>query len=164
MLAGQARLGMAGQLRGDGPLSRGAQHGTEVGDLETECGALNTLGILQCYLEDDTAGLDADRVGTGAGAIGDAYQQWRSLWNRYVCAAESGHLEEAVARTRTARREVPRIGYGHQLPELYWHLQTELTDLGRFDEAVLPHEGAPSIRGRRRGGDLRRLAAHSRVR
>lgn len=152
VLAGQARLlVMAGQLRQAlAPCQEAVTAAREVGDPETECDALNTLGILQCYLEDDVEGLDTiESALVLSRQIGDAYQQWRALWNRYVCAAESGHLEEAVERARVALVEVPRIGYGHQLPELYWHLQTELTDLGRFEEA----RGALDEAKRRFGAD-----------
>lgn len=131
MLSG--RLGRAHAVCGDA-----VAMARRVGAADVTCDALVTLGTLQCYLDDDSAGIALlEEALAMAGAAGDAHQQMRGLWNLYVCAAESGRLDEAARRARAALDTLPRIGHGHLLPELYRHLQSELVSLGRFDEAHL---------------------------
>jgi DNA-binding CsgD family transcriptional regulator/tetratricopeptide (TPR) repeat protein len=137
-LAGYSgRLSLLGQLREAGTVAEQAVvMARDVGAAGVECGALNTLGVVTCYLDDDVRGLrQIEDALTLAKAIGDPYQQMRSHWNLHVCASEAGRWEESVARARQAIAELPRLGHGHQLPEMYRYLQEDLVRLGRFDDA-----------------------------
>ncbi|HEX6338389.1 MAG TPA: AAA family ATPase [Jiangellaceae bacterium] len=138
VLAGYSgRLSLLGQLREAGAVAEQAvAMAREVGAAVVECGALNTLGVVTCYLDDDVKGLhQIEDALTLAKEIGDPYQQMRSHWNLHVCASEAGRWEESVARARQAIAELPRLGHGHQLPEMYTYLQEDLVKLGRFDQA-----------------------------
>lgn len=138
VLAGYSgRLSLLGRLREAGTVAEQATDmAREVGATVVECGALNTLGVVTCYLEDETKGLhQIEAAMTLAKQLGDPYQQMRSLWNLEVCSSEAGRWEDSIAQARLAIAELPRLGHGHQLPEMYAYLQEDLVKLGRFDEA-----------------------------
>ena len=77
VLAGYSgRLSLLGQLREAGHVAEQAVvMAREVGVAVVECGALNTLGVVTCYLDDDAKGLRRiEDALTLATAIGDPYQ------------------------------------------------------------------------------------------
>ena len=103
---------------------------------QVECRALNSLGVTTCFLEDDAKGLAQIEAALDlAISVSDPYQQMRGQWNLFVCASESGRWEQAILWARRGIAELPRLGYGHLLPELYSYLQEYFLRLGRFKEA-----------------------------
>jgi len=135
--------GWAGRLSTLGRLREAREAGAEAvamaGDLREsaiECDALNTVGAVNCYLDDEAVGLaQIDAALALAKACGDSHQQMRAFWNAAVCRSENGRWEEAIERYRTAIAELPRLGLAHLLPELYMYLAQDLVWLGRWDEA-----------------------------
>ncbi|MGB7860786.1 MAG: AAA family ATPase [Acidimicrobiia bacterium] len=138
VLAGQAgRLSLLGRLNEARSVAEEAlEIARAVGATGIEANVLNTLGVMTCFIEDYTKGLHQIEAALElARAGGDSYQQMRSYWNMSVAASEAGHWEEAIALGREAIEAMPRLGHGHQLPELYCYLQDDLMTLGRFFEA-----------------------------
>jgi tetratricopeptide (TPR) repeat protein len=138
VLAGYAGdMLVRGRLHEAGEASRQAvEMARQVGARHIECRALNTLGVVTIFLENASKGLaQIEAALEMAVTIGDPYQQMRGHWNVMVCAAESGRWERAIAAARRAVTELPRLGYGHQLPEMYSYLQEYFLKLGRFGEA-----------------------------
>ena len=135
--------GWAGRLSTLGRLREARDAGAEavamavdLGETVIECDALNTLGVANCYLDDETVGLaQIDQALALAKACGDSHQQMRAHWNAGVGRSENGRWDEAIQRYRTAIDELPRLGLAHLLPELYTYLAQDLTVLGRWDEA-----------------------------
>lgn len=138
VLAGQAgRLSTLGRLREvRAILEEAVEMARAVGSALVECEALNTLGVVTCYLDDDAAGLA--QIGKAlelARACGDSQQQMRAYWNLAVCTAEAGRWEEAIGHYRAAIAALPRLGLAHLVPELYAYAAQDLVTLGRWDEA-----------------------------
>lgn len=135
--------GLAGRLSTAGHLHEARRRAEEaiamareVGSILVECDAMNTLGAVNCYLDDDAVGLaQIEEAMTLATSIGDAHQQMRAYWNLGVLRAESGRIEEAIEQYRTAIEELPRLGLAHLLPELYAYTAEDLTRIGRWDAA-----------------------------
>jgi DNA-binding CsgD family transcriptional regulator/tetratricopeptide (TPR) repeat protein len=135
--------GWAGRLSTLGRLREARDAGAEavamavdLGEAAIECDALNTLGAVNCYLDDEVVGLaQIDAALALAKGCGDSHQQMRAHWNAAVCRSENGRWDEASERYRTAIEELPRLGLAHLLPELYMYLAQDLIWLGRWDEA-----------------------------
>lgn len=135
--------GWAGRLSTLGRLREARDAGAEavamavdLGEAAIECDALNTLGTVNCFLDDVTVGLaQIDQALALAKACGDSHQQMRAHWNAAVCRSENGRWAEAIQRYRAAIEELPRLGLAHLLPELYMYLAQDLMCLGRWDEA-----------------------------
>ena len=153
VLAGQAaRLTTLGRLREvRATLEHAMGMAREVGATLVESDALNTIGVVTCYLEDESVGLDQIATALAlAQACGDSHQQMRAYWNLAVCTAEAGRWAEAIDHYRTAIDALPRLGLAHVVPELYAYAAQDLLTLGRWDEArALVDEAARRFPSRR---------------
>ena len=153
VLAGHAaRLTTLGRLRDvRAILAEAIDMAREVGATLVECDALITMGVVTCYLDDESAGLAGISAAlTLAQECGDSHQQMRGYWNLAVCTAEAGRWAEAIDHYRTAIAALPRLGLAHLVPELYAYAAQDLVTLGRWDEArALVDEGVRRFPSRR---------------
>lgn len=106
------------------------------GATDIESRALHLLGFTTCFLDDVSEGIAQLRAGVAlARQAGHPLYQAMAMWNLYVAAVEAARWDDAVDAARSAIVELPRLGSGHKVPEMYAYLQQDLARLGRFDEA-----------------------------
>ncbi len=135
--------GVAGQLMTHGRYTearayadRAADEARTTSSAIAEADALNTLGVLATVIDDVELGLATMQEALAlAEQSGDAHQQMRAYWNTMACLSDAGEWERALRAFRIATEQLPRLGQGHLLPELYVNAADILMKLGRWDEA-----------------------------
>ena len=135
--------GLAGQLMTDGQYIEARRFATEAAEMARACGsvlaesdALNTLGVLATMIDDVERGIALIRAARElAEQSGDPHQQMRSYWNAVSCLSDAGDWERALVAFHEAEAQLPRLGLGHLLPDLFANAADILLRLGRWDEA-----------------------------
>jgi DNA-binding CsgD family transcriptional regulator/tetratricopeptide (TPR) repeat protein len=121
---------------------------TDAGSALSAISAKNTLGNAMAITEDFDKGLELiAEAREEARLAGNAYEEMRSLWNRWANFSYASRLENALASSRELIDLLPRLGFAYELPEVIERDASTLWRLGRWEEAESLLDKARAIPG-----------------